>query len=266
MSDLSEDEGSFSEVDEKEGTKRREIIPVNNVPGLNAKLKAVQLNLDWIEKLDTCVNVENVEPSTDLNDKDADAKPENDFKREMSFYNQAISAVAKAFKRLKKLNIATKRPTDYYAEMAKSDSHMKKVREKLLSKQTAVERREHVRAIREQKKQGKKIQREILQEKKSEKKKMLNALKKTKKGKMGADELLKEKQNGPAKSRKGKMFREVRDKKYGYGGKKRGSKWNTAESSAVEGKQGGGKQNNRYFQNKKFGNNNQRPKKHRRRR
>ncbi|KFM79431.1 putative rRNA-processing protein EBP2, partial [Stegodyphus mimosarum] len=182
----------------------------------------------------------------------------------MSFCNQAMSAVSKALKRLEKLGIPTKRPTDFLAEMAKSDAHMKKVREKLLSKQLIVERSEKVRAIREQKKQGKKVQQKVLQQKREEKKKMLNALKKTKKGKMGADKLLEEKKF-QAKPMKNKRNREFRDSKYGYGGKKKGAKWNTADSSAMyPGKQKEGTKN-KFSKDKKQKWFKPRAKKHRRR-
>merc|ERR1712098_979466 len=59
----------------------------------------------------------------------------NDFKREMIFYRQAQAAVLEAIPRLHSLNIKTKRPDDYFAQMAKSDDHMNKIRAKLLSKE-----------------------------------------------------------------------------------------------------------------------------------
>lgn len=43
-------------------------------------------------------------------------------------YRQAQATVLEAIPRLKKEKMATKRPEDYYAQMAKSDEHMKKVR------------------------------------------------------------------------------------------------------------------------------------------
>jgi rRNA-processing protein EBP2 len=49
----------------------------------------------------------------------------------MSFsfsYRQAQATVLEAIPRLKKEKIPTKRPDDYYAQMAKSDEHMKKVK------------------------------------------------------------------------------------------------------------------------------------------
>ncbi|XP_055942248.1 probable rRNA-processing protein EBP2 [Argiope bruennichi] len=234
MSDLSDAsvENDFVSNIPSIAKQQRKIIPVNNVVGLQEKLKDIQLNMDWIEKLD--ITVKSSTESEDSDKKAAiDTEAEHDFKREMLFYNQALEGVTKAFKKLKKMGIPTKRPDDYFAEMAKSDAHMLKVREKLLNKQMVVERTEKVRALREQKKQGKKIQREIIESRKREKKQMINALKKTKKGKMDADKLLGEKK-GPGKENfKKKKSREFRDSKYGYGGKKKGSKYNTAESSAM---------------------------------
>lgn len=42
-------------------------------------------------------------------------------------YRQAQATVLEAIPRLKSANIATKRPDDFYAQMAKTDEHMKKV-------------------------------------------------------------------------------------------------------------------------------------------
>ncbi|GIY95019.1 probable rRNA-processing protein EBP2 [Caerostris extrusa] len=201
MSDLSDAsvEDDFVTNIPSINSQKRKIIPVNNVAGLQAKLKDFQLNGDWLEKLD--VSVKTSAPELETSNKKStavDTEAEHDFKREMIFYNQALAGVNKALKRLKKIGIPTKRPEDFFAEMAKSDNHMKKVREKLLNKKMVVERTEKIRAIRDQKKQGKKIQREVIENRKKEKKQMINALKKTKKGKMDAGKLLGEK-NGPGK-------------------------------------------------------------------
>jgi len=42
-------------------------------------------------------------------------------------HRQAQAAVLEGIPRLHKLHIPTKRPEDYFAEMVKSDEHMKKV-------------------------------------------------------------------------------------------------------------------------------------------
>lgn len=48
------------------------------------------------------------------------------------------------------------RPDDYYAEMVKTDDHMRKVRQNLLSRQKVLEQKEKARKMRELKKYGKK--------------------------------------------------------------------------------------------------------------
>lgn len=42
-------------------------------------------------------------------------------------YRQAQTAVLEGLPKLHKLGVQTRRPEDYFAEMAKSDMHMKKV-------------------------------------------------------------------------------------------------------------------------------------------
>ena len=51
----------------------------------------------------------------------------NDFRRETLFHRQAQAAVLRGIAQLKECGIRTKRPDDYFAEMAKSDEHMHKV-------------------------------------------------------------------------------------------------------------------------------------------
>ena len=52
----------------------------------------------------------------------------NDFKRELTFYRQAQATVLEVIPRLKSMGVPTKRPDDYFAQMAKTDDHMNKVR------------------------------------------------------------------------------------------------------------------------------------------
>ena len=67
------------------------------------------------------------EPPEDIND---------DLARETFFYEQALSSANVAIRNLKDLGIAVKRPDDFYAEMVKSDEHMKRVRAELIFEQT----------------------------------------------------------------------------------------------------------------------------------
>ena len=45
----------------------------------------------------------------------------------MVFYNQTVLAVKEGFKRLEAVGYPTKRPTDFFCEQVKSDSHMNRV-------------------------------------------------------------------------------------------------------------------------------------------
>ena len=127
--------------------------------------------MEWIERLDVTVSKELLR-ITGLENKQGEEMSkelvDNDFKREGLFLKQAEAAVDFALSKLKQHQIMAKRAEDYFAEMAKSDAHIKKVREALLSKHAGVEKREKVRKLCELKKMGKQIQEE------AEKKKLQN--------------------------------------------------------------------------------------------
>ncbi|KAH7970477.1 hypothetical protein HPB49_007759 [Dermacentor silvarum] len=170
---------------------------INNTAALKQKLAEMELDLDWVETL-TMVN--GLAPLTpELSEQFGDMELQknrkgglvrgatedavhHDFKREMAFYRQAQAAVLEGIPRLHQLGVVTKRPEDYFAQMAKADTHMTKVREKLLSKKVALERSEKARKMRELKKFGKKVQVEVLQQRQKEKREMMENLKKFKKG------------------------------------------------------------------------------------
>merc|ERR1711874_659662 len=111
--------------------------------------------------------------------------------------------------------IVTRRPGDYFAQMVKTDDHMQKIRQKLVTKQMGIERSEKVRKLRDLKKFGKKVQVEVQQKRHKEKREMMEEVKKFKKGQTDNLDFLE----------KGK------NKKIGFGGKKRGLKHNTKDSA-----------------------------------
>merc|ERR1711860_194734 len=90
-------------------------------------------------------------------------------------------------------------------------------------------------------KYGKKVQQEVLQQRQKEKREMLDSVKKFRKGQVDKIQLLgetvereapaKEMQNGK-KMMKANKKREFKNKKFGFGGQKKRSKYNTAESAA----------------------------------
>lgn len=103
---------------------------------LKEKLKQITLKLEWIERLDLTTKVESIVDGI-LTGKEAEEpkyKVEtpgdrivDDLQRETLFYRQAQSAIIEGLSRLKSLGVPTRRPEDYFAQMAKSDDHMLKV-------------------------------------------------------------------------------------------------------------------------------------------
>lgn len=248
---------------------------VNNVEGLKQCLADFRKDLPWVERLDMTnppaedilSKAEGKIPSVNNGDVNAD----DDFQREMFFYRQAQATVLDALPLLNKHGIATKRPDDYFAEMAKSDQQMQKIRKKLISKQLIMEKSEKAKKLREQRKFGKKVQIEVIQKRQKEKKAMMTAVKKYQKGMTDKLDFLegdqkkgKEPQgaNKVANKKGPNAKRKFKDQKFGFGGKKSGKKWNTKDShndvssfrakvanakGAKGGKKGakGGKQNKR---------------------
>lgn len=125
-----------------------------------------------------------------------------------------------------------KRPDDYFAEMAKTDEHMQKIRSNLAAKQQGQAKSERLKQMREQRKMGKLIQRQSRVQKEADKREMLNNLKKFRKGKLkNLDFLDDNRKSGSAAAAKTAGKRKARDNKFGFGGKKRGLKRNTKDSS-----------------------------------
>jgi len=113
-----------------------------------------------------------VAPIADIND---------DLQRETSFYERALASAEVAISKLKALGIPTRRPDDFYAEMVKSDEHMKRVRAELIFEQTRQETTDERRKAREQKRYGKQVQAEKLKERTLQKKDSIKNLDKWRK-------------------------------------------------------------------------------------
>ncbi|XP_003974419.1 probable rRNA-processing protein EBP2 isoform X1 [Takifugu rubripes] len=218
---------------------------VNNVDAMKECLADFRKDLPWVERLDmTNLPAEDVLSKLEgqvLGESNGDTTVDDDFQREMFFYRQAQATVLQALPLLNKHGISTKRPDDYFAEMAKSDQHMQKIRKKLISKQMILERSEKAKKLREQRKFGKKVQIQVMQKRQKEKKAMMNAVKKYQKGMTDKLDFLegdKKEKNAPQQSSKKPLNkkgsssgkRKYKDQKFGYGGKKSGMKWNTKDS------------------------------------
>ncbi|GMR37221.1 hypothetical protein PMAYCL1PPCAC_07416, partial [Pristionchus mayeri] len=225
---------------------------------LRQKAEEINKKLPWVEYLD-------VTSPCEMTDEIA----KNDFQRELAFYKQAEHSAKIAVPRLQGMGVRVFRPTDYYAEMAKSDVHMQKIRKRLLDVQQSKDKADTMKRLREEKRFASKVQQEAEKRKLNEKKKLTAAVKAHKKGmkgqledmlnnarKMQLDEdedvRLTNQRGGSfgEMNRAKKIGRDSRDKRFGYGGQKKRMKRNDRWSSdnvfskpigARKGKLGGGK-------------------------
>uniref|UniRef100_A0A0X3Q6Y9 rRNA-processing protein EBP2 n=1 Tax=Schistocephalus solidus TaxID=70667 RepID=A0A0X3Q6Y9_SCHSO len=259
MSD-SESDADLQELASVPGLYREVEIPktyINNKPMLVSALERLRNRLPWLERLDIVNEPAPPPKDTDLDNDISKIDPNDDFKREAFFYRQAQAAVLEAIPRLHELNVPTRRPADYFAEMIKSDDHMVKVREHIVINKKRLELREKARQLRQARKFGKDTQKEVLEARRLEKKKHMDALKAVKRRPGGKEQaqLLEDflssgKQTGKKKSvsnekeqnrtfyrpkdvanrRKINYKRAFKNQKYGHGGQKKRSKRNDAES------------------------------------
>jgi len=193
--------------------------------------------IDWIETLLITIPKPQIE---DVHD---------DLSRETCFYTQAISSILEAHKRFRQLDFPYIRPSDYFAEMVKSDDQMAKIRKNLLERQKRIEDSESRRRERELKKFGKQVQVQKVREKNKKKKENFDAIKKWRKKRQrgGADEkypiddepqrektsLNKSRYDKPPPNKK----RRMKNERFGFGGKPTGnpkSKRNDAKSYAED--------------------------------
>lgn len=207
-------------------------------------------HVKWIDKLTID---HNPEQEIDAND---------DLIRESAFYTQALVGTRQAFEKLQSMGVPFLRPPNYYAEMVKSDSHMLKVKGKLLIEKKKIEEAEERKKAREAKKLAKEVQAQKTKERTKRKKEDIESVKKWRKqrqqsgfSKGNDDEMnlplddddgvqgvnkLKKRRTGVAPGDRSGGFlrrgeknkkRDRREAKYGHGGRKGTRKQNTAESS-----------------------------------
>jgi len=190
-----------------------------------------------------------------------DVDVNDDLNRELAFYKQALHCAQEAKSLAAKNNLPFTRPSDYFAEMVKSDAHMERIRQRLLDENATIKRSEEKRKEREGKKFGKQVQLEKQKERERGKKEMEERLKGLKRKRKGALDNAQEgddfdvavedaiadrpakraRGDGPGGKKRG-LPRDARDKKFGFGGPRRGAKQNTKSSTdAFEPRQGGGK-------------------------
>ncbi|PAA70945.1 hypothetical protein BOX15_Mlig032812g3, partial [Macrostomum lignano] len=229
---------------------------VCDTAGLTARLAEFSQadSLPWIERLDVlCEPAPAAVPGSELDFDPKTVDARDDFKRELLFYRLAQSAAADGLSRLKAEGVPTKRPDDYLAEMVKSDDHMARVRSNLVAKQQDLQAREKAKELRQQRKFAKQAQVEAQLKKQAEKKQFTEAIKKIKKKGVGAEDLEgmlsgkrrvgkpegledtpimhKQQQQKGGNARRSNKKRDYKNQKFGFGGQKKRSKYNTKDSA-----------------------------------
>jgi rRNA-processing protein EBP2 len=94
-------------------------------------------------------------------------------------YKQALHGAhtARQLASISKPPLPFTRPSDYFAEMVKSDSHMERIRQKLLDERAGIAKSEEARRQRQLKKVGKQVQVQKLKERVKGRKEMEERLK-----------------------------------------------------------------------------------------
>ncbi|XP_075510125.1 LOW QUALITY PROTEIN: putative rRNA-processing protein EBP2 homolog [Primulina tabacum] len=167
---VSESESGSEDGDDVQLTEPSKTA-VYNKDGLFDKLADISWpeNVDWIQKL-----------SIDI-DQGQEVDVNDDLNRELAFYTQALEGARQAFTKFQSMGLPFLRPSDYYAEMVKTDRHMEKVKGRLLSEKRKTEEAEERRKARENKKLAKEIQAQKQRERTKQKKEDIESVKKWRK-------------------------------------------------------------------------------------
>ncbi|KAJ4332713.1 rRNA-processing protein EBP2 [Ascochyta clinopodiicola] len=231
----------LSDIESLASDDKGDIIPhqrltINNTAALTAALNRIQLPYSKLafSEYQSVTSAEPVEI----------ADVEDDLNRELAFYKQCLSAVKDARGRLKKEGASFSRPADYFAEMVKSDEHMGKIKQKLVDEAAGKKASAEARKQRDLKKFGKQVQVAKMQERAKEKRDTIEQINLLKRKRQGADITKTNEEDlfdigveaddskpDRRENRAGGGKRQKKDEKFGFGGKKRHAKSNTAESS-----------------------------------
>ena len=101
---------------------------------------------------------------------------EDDFTRELAFYQQCLDAANQARMLLKKEGFLFSRPHDFFAEMVKSDDHMDKIKRKMADEAAAKKASAEAKRQRDLRRFGKQVQIVKGQERDKERRTALNKI------------------------------------------------------------------------------------------
>merc|ERR1712146_216166 len=105
-----------------------------------------------------------------------DVKAKDGVKLEGAFMELANDAVKEAYRRLSVMKVPSSRPTDFYAEMLRTDSQMFKVRERAAEEQRRIKIVEQRKSASAAKKFAKQVRAKRLEDKAGEKRKTLDEI------------------------------------------------------------------------------------------
>lgn len=182
-----DDDIPLSDIESLASEDRADVIPhqrltINNTAALTRSLKSFALPstlpFSAVQSVTSAEPVQIADVDDDLN-------------RELAFYRQSLDAVTDARAQLKKEGVPFTRPTDYFAEMVKSEEQMGKVRSKLLDETARKKASADARRQRDLKKFGKAVQVAKLQERQKEKTATLDRIQTLKRSKLQITERIK---------------------------------------------------------------------------
>ncbi|GLI67249.1 hypothetical protein VaNZ11_011431 [Volvox africanus] len=236
-----DDDGDDDGEDTGQKGRKRQVI--YDVDALHERLEDIgwTTEADWEESLAVTSEKPTVVGNVD-----------DDLARELAFYNQALASAKHAIHRFEEAGIPWLRPLDYYAEMVKSDEHMAKVKEQLMFEQRQIEQAEERRKQREAKMYGKQVQLAKQKDRNAEKKRQITEISKLRKqreksgfdGELDMDAQLEQleqrrplnlkqlRQRGRKDDKTPNKKRQMKDAKFGFGGRKSLKKQNDAYSAA----------------------------------
>ncbi|ORY71860.1 eukaryotic rRNA processing protein EBP2-domain-containing protein [Pseudomassariella vexata] len=171
-----EEDIPVSDLEDLSPEDKEDLIPftrltINNTTALLASLNRIRLPTDKSVPFATHQTIVGVEPTAD-----AIEDVQDDLKRELTFYSQALDAAKRARKLLKAEGVPFERPNDYFAEMVKDDGQMEKVKAKLIETASAKKASAEARKQRDLKKFGKQVQVAKLQERHKAKRETLDKI------------------------------------------------------------------------------------------
>jgi rRNA-processing protein EBP2 len=214
--------GAAETTEAKEEVVKR--TTVYDVEGMEQRTEDLELGLPFVETF-----VVATAPVGDVN-------AEDDLKREVLFYRQALDAVKAGREKMEEAGVNHQRPEDYFAEMVKSDQHMARIKQRLLFEKQKMDAFEQRKKQQDYKKFAKQLQAEKLKEKSAKKKQAVKDAKELKgivdesggeilRSAAGAGgkrkrEEREDRDDGARGQKRVGRKREAKNAKFGFGGKK----------------------------------------------